>query len=125
LERSIHQRILPFERYFGIGYTYNRVGSGQTDNPRFNFVYSLNDYLVPGASLSYDLVRDRFLSMEGRFRFQSPSKCYRLEFSLSRYVCEGVSVDGFCQRFGIDFALNLTGAGFQGATDLPGAGASR
>jgi LPS-assembly protein len=118
LERSLHQRILPFERSFSLGYTYNRVGSGQTDNPRLSFVYSLNDYLVPSASFSYDLLRDRFLSMDGAFRFQSPSKCYRLEFSFSRYVCEGVSPDGFCQRFGVDFSLNLTGAGFQSPGEM-------
>jgi hypothetical protein len=124
IERTMHQRILPFERYLGFGYTYNRVGSGQTDNPRMSLVYSINDYLVPGVALSYDLLRDRFLSLEGRLRFQSPSKCYRLEFSMSRYACEGVSADGFCQRFGVDFALNLTGSGFQGASELGAAALS-
>ena len=123
LERSTHQRILQYDRSFGLSYAYNRVGS-QTNNLGASFNYSLNDYILPSASLSYKLPTGdpsnsaspgapaQILSEAFGLQFQSPSQCWKLALSLSR------SVDLPDIHFGLDFSLNLTGSGFGGVSDV-------
>jgi len=111
LERTLHQRILTFERSFNMSYSYSRIDSN-VSNAQGMFVYSLNDYIMPAVGSSYDFLTHSFFTANLNLTFQSPSQCWRFVASLSHYLGRpGVEV-----RF--DFSLNLTGESFGGVSDV-------
>lgn len=119
VDRSMHQQILAFDRSLGVGYSRSALTS-RTSNLTGNVTWSLNDYVMPRLALSRDFISGRWLALDSSLRFQSPSRCWSLEFAASRRVCD--RSPGFCFDFGIDLALNLTGSGFGGLGSLgPGA----
>lgn len=118
IDRSTRQRILSFDRSLSAGYTWNKVGctdegcpKAATSNLVFNVNYSLSDYILPSFSGSYDYQTQNLLRTAVNLQFQSPSQCWKLTLSGSKEI-------GQKPNWGIDLAVNLTGSGFGGATDL-------
>jgi lipopolysaccharide export system protein LptA len=126
LEQSVRQRILAFDRSFGLGYSYSKLGS-QTDNIRLNINYSLSDYILPSFAISYDLISKKMMEASGSFRLQSPSQCWRFDIGTQLYSCikQGEINTSVCHRVGIDFSLNLTGSGFGGITEAAASAINR
>jgi hypothetical protein len=87
-----------------------------------NAIFSLNDYIMPGASLTYDLLRDRWQQANTTLTFQSPSECWKLDLGLYQNPCL-TQEEGWCTNFRFNLSLNLTGSGF-GLSGAQGMGAS-
>ncbi len=102
LARKLKDGLLRFERSLNAGYTFSkltaRVSSLQTSG-----VFSINDYIMPKASLSYNLVTGSFALLESAFGvlFQSPSRCWQLELGLNRSIDRGA---GFLMNFSLNFS---------------------
>lgn len=113
-------RVLSFERNIGASYSYNRSNNqSQTQSVRLSTVYSLNDYIMPGASVSYDMLKSRWQEANSTLTFQSPSECWKLDLSYLQSVCPKVRPDdtGWCGSFRFNLSLNLTGSGFGSISD--------
>lgn len=113
LERSLRQRILNFDRSATLTYTWNPRRS--TDNLVGAISFSVSDYVLPSINASYDFFKSRFLGAGINLAFQSPSQCWKLNLSRTYSISPtgGPKLD-----FGIDLAVNLTGTGFGGATEV-------
>ncbi len=124
LEKAMRQRILAFERSFRLGYAFNKASGAQTHNLQLGGVFSLSDYFMPLGSLSYDFVSDRLIRADGTLSFQSPSRCYKVDLKVARFVCDRqTSTDrGVCSDYRFEFSWNLTGAGFSGLDNMATAG---
>lgn len=115
-ERGIHQRILAFERSFSLGYTYNRILCTNPDydpecgtsNISAGVKFSLSDYILPSASISYGLLTLKPFSYSVGLIYQSLSQCYRISGAVSfQSGRPGLDVK-------VNFDLNLDGSGFGG-----------
>jgi LPS-assembly protein len=116
LERTLHQQILSFERSFSIGYVYNIKREAATNILRGTLTYSVSDYVLPSVYVSYDLITKRYQEAGASLRFQSPSRCWRIDLSARGTICRE---SAFCiQRPAVDLSLNLTGEGFGGVGDV-------
>lgn len=106
IERMIRQGLLRFERSLSASYTFSkltaRVSSLQTSGK-----FSLNDYIMPRASLSYNLVTGNFALLDSQLGvlFQSPSRCWQLELGLNRSIDRGTGPV-------LNFALNFSGESY-------------
>lgn len=119
-EKGYRQRILTFERSVSLGYAYNTVGGSRTQNLYASAVYSLNDYVLPSISYSYNLIARRTANGAAGLRFQSPSQCWSVDLSGSIVPFPRQREDDprFETKVGFDLTLNLTGAGFAGFGDM-------
>lgn len=113
--------ILAFRRTVSMNYAYNRsTAQSQTQNFRASATYSLNDYIMPSVSVSYDMLRKRWQEANTYLTFQSPSECWKLDLGLNQSICEGL---GWCRNFQFNLSVNLTGSGFGGVYGGPVSGA--
>jgi LPS-assembly protein len=114
LERGIHQDILAFDRSFAASYAYKQIGADRTHSFSLGSSFSVNDYFMPVASLTWDLLTESLQRADGTLRFQHPSRCYKFELTGSRYVCPKQRAEdtGICFGMNVNLTLNLTGAGF-------------
>lgn len=113
-------RVLAFERNLGATYSFNRSNNqSPTKVATFSAVYSLNDYIMPGASLSYDLLRSRWTEANTTLTFQSPSECWKLDLKYLQKGCPKLNPEdsGWCGSFLFNLSLNLTGSGFGSISD--------
>ena len=120
--RTVHQRVLAFERSFSLGYSRSSIGT-RSSNINGSFIYSLSDYILPRMSVSRDFNAHKWLSVQSNVRFQSPSQCWRFEVGVVRRTCDKPL--GYCLDFGVDLSLNLTGSGFGGVSELATAATPR
>ena len=113
-------RVLAYERSVGASYSFNRSNlQSQTQSVRFNTTFSLNDYIMPTAAVSYDLLSRRWQEANTTLTFQSPSECWKLDLGYYQNVCpkERPSDSGWCSSFRFNLSLNLTGSGFGSISD--------
>lgn len=102
---TIHQQILEFKRSVSLGYTWAEADG--TENLRAGMTYSINDYIMPSATTSFDLTSHRFLYTLAALQFQSPSRCWRFTLQYETDLREN-------KVFSFDISLNLTGSGYGG-----------
>lgn len=108
-------RVLAYERSLGVAYSFNRSNlQSQTQSLRFTSIFSVNDYIMPGAAISYDLLKSRWQEANTTLTFQSPSECWKLDLGYYQSICEKIRPDdsGWCGSFRFNLSLNLTGSGF-------------
>ncbi len=102
-DRAVKDGLLRFERSLSVNYTFSkltaRVSSLQTSS---NF--SLNDYVMPRVSLSYNLVSGNFALLDSAFGvlFQSPSRCWQLDLGVINSIDRGTGPV-------INFSMNISG----------------
>ena len=115
IERSVHQRILAFDRSITASYNYNKLDCDRyncgTSNLTGTLNFSLSDFVLPSFSTSFDLNEHRFFSNALNIAFQSPSRCWRFTIGFIRHITTGPDTP-------IDFSLNITGSGFSGVSEL-------
>jgi LPS-assembly protein len=114
-------RVLAYERSLGVNYTYNRSNlQSETDSISVNGVFSINDFIIPSASIVYDKLSSRWQVANTMLTFQSPSECWKLDMGYYQNVCPKERPDdsGWCHNFRFNLSLNLTGGGF-GLTGSP------
>jgi LPS-assembly protein len=113
-ERGMHQRVLTFDRSLSLTYTYDKTavtnaflasvqGAHQvylTSN------YSINDYILPSAYMTYDFIVHGFDGAGASLMFQSPAQCYKIGPSVA-YTIQNNDIS-----YSFDFELNLAGSGF-------------
>lgn len=118
-ERATRQRVLLYDRSVSLTYALDRVTCTErtTDgkpcgngNIIGSLNFSLNDYILPTFSISYNSVKDLFNSFGMNLTFQSPSRCWKFVLTQNYQPTTG-------PVWGVDFALNLTGSGFGGVTE--------
>lgn len=126
-ESAIHQRILAYERSVGFAYSYSRAAGSGTNNPRFNAVWSINDYITPKGSISYDLVVKRLNETNLGLRFQSPSHCWRFDINFFQRIVPRDRPNEDPSEIGssFDLSLNLSGSGFGGISEVSNATISK
>ena len=125
-ERGMHQRILSFDRSLTFAYSVTRsecsTGAFCPSEGYFlsslittSMNYSLNDYILPTFGITYNLTSSQIAAGGVGVQFQSPSQCWR--FGVNTYFTRG-SNNELQAVYGIDFALNLTGSGFGGISEI-------
>lgn len=107
LERSLHQRILSFDRSFNLTYNYGNTVSSLTGGANF----SLSDYILPSVNFTYDLIKFEWINTFLGVQFQSPSQCWKFNIGTNYSLQTGSSLQ-------VDASINLTGSGFGGATEI-------
>jgi hypothetical protein len=126
-DRGIHQKLYSYDRSISVSYNWDQIGYTDpvgTHNVTFSGAYSVSDYLLPTAYLSYDFITHKFLNIGGQVQLQSPSRCWKFSLMLgydTNAVKQGDSnpLNGF--NFGTDLQLNISGTGFGGMGDLAAA----
>lgn len=103
LERSLHQRILSFDRSLSLTYSYGNAVSSLMGG--FNF--SLSDYILPTLNFTYDLTKTEWIGTFMGVQFQSPSQCWKFNVGRNYALQTGSS-------WQLDASINLTGSGFGG-----------
>ncbi len=106
LERMIRQGLLRFERSLSANYTFSKLTS-KVSSLQTSGRFSINDYIMPRASLSYNLVTGNFALLDSQLGvlFQSPSRCWQLELGLNRSIDRGTGPV-------LNFALNFSGESY-------------
>lgn len=99
-------RLLWFQRSISVGYSFSKLTS-KVSSLRGSLNFSLNDYLMPQLSLSYDLASETKALLESRYGIliQNPSQCWRLETALTQSIDRGYG-------FIFNFTMNLLGNSF-------------
>lgn len=114
-QRTVKQRILAFDRSLSLGYSYDKLNCTVYQCGTSNLVgtinFSLSDYILPSYSLSFDANIHDFLNQSLNLQFQSPSRCWKFTFTIFKPIQQGL-------QYNLDFAFNLTGAGYGGMSDL-------
>lgn len=112
IERSLRQRILSYERSVTLGYSFSKINSS-TSNLRGSFNFSLSDYFLPTGFVSYGFEPkpSRLFEAGLGLSVQSPARCWKMTVGEKYNSATGMT-------FEFDLALNLTGGGFGGITDL-------
>jgi LPS-assembly protein len=120
LERGLRQEILAFDRSFNLSYTHKQIGADRTNLLSFGSTFSVNDYLMPRAQLTYDLLTESLQRADAAIRIQHPSRCYQLELMGSRFVCpiQRAEDTGVCYGFNFNLIMNLTGSSFMGVDQV-------
>ena len=110
-EKATVQRVLAFERSVGMSYTYRKLESS-TSSLGAKLSYSLNDFILPTVGASYDFLKQKFVQANLKLNFQGGgSNCWRFIVDVAHSIDLGASI-------AFDFALNLTGSGFGGFTEM-------
>lgn len=118
LERGVHQEVLSFDRSVSLTYSFRRLDGTPVSNLTAAATYSINDYIMPGVSFSYDLLNnghfmDRFVTQSVSLQLQNPTRCWRVGFGVRRTQASGVFYDFVLN-------LNITGDGFESIDQLAG-----
>lgn len=103
-EHAVKDNLLTFDRSISLGYSFAKLTS-KVSSLQISANFSINDYLMPKGSISYNLVTNAnpvILEVRGSLLYQSPSKCWQTEVGLFH------SID---QHSGIIFNLALNVAG--------------
>jgi lipopolysaccharide assembly outer membrane protein LptD (OstA) len=120
IARAGTNRVLKYERSIGANYFVNRSNpQAPAESVRLYTIFSINDYIMPGASVEYNLAGSRWREANTTLTFQSPSECWKLDLGYFQNVCEKIRPDdsGWCGSFRMNLSLNLTGAGFGSVSD--------
>jgi lipopolysaccharide assembly outer membrane protein LptD (OstA) len=106
LERMIRQGLLRFERSLSANYTFSKL-TAKVSSLQTSGRFSINDYIMPRAALSYNLVTGNFALLDSQLGvlFQSPSRCWQLEVGLNRSIDRGTGPV-------LNFALNFSGESY-------------
>ena len=120
LSRGVHQGLYTFDRSISLTYAYDQHATSNTDFLALTGAYSLSDYFLPTAYISYNFVSHSFINGGVQMQFQSPARCWKLTFNASYdsgiYQQGNTSIfNGF--NFNFDLALNISGTGFGGVTE--------
>lgn len=125
LERSLHQRIMSFDRSLSLNYTYSRIGytgNDQTGSGAHQLTgtlnFSINDYLIPSASANYNFITHHLDTWGYGLAFQSPSQCWRISTAMTFDPTQGHVFSAPA------ISLNLTGSGFEGMNEISQGGSS-
>ena len=128
IDNARYTKLLGYERSIAIRYSRDRAVTGaQSDVVGGTIVYSLNDYIMPSVSATYDVIPHRdylgphnsqWLGVDTTLTFRSPSQCWMVgsTYSLRPYCPEG---SGSCSTVSLTWGVNLDGNGYNG---LPGGG---
>jgi LPS-assembly protein len=116
VDRGTHQRVLQYDRSFSLGYAISCLNPANayrcdTNNITAGASWSLSDYLLPSANVSYDFIQHYVSSTGVNLALQSPSRCWRLNVGAGFNIVTGAT-------WGIDLSLNLTGSSFGGVSEL-------
>ena len=124
-ELSKKQRVFAFERSINLNYSYDREATtSQTQNLRAVGAYSLNDYLLPRVTLSYDFVQDRWQEVGASLSVANPSQCWKFDVNVDQAVATNqlTGQPAWDTHVGFTLSFNLAGTGFGGLTEsMPGA----
>jgi len=114
LERATHQRILTYDRSVSVGYSFYKGinAPAPTANLSGSINFSVSDYVLPSASVSYSFITSQLLGASLGMRLQSPSRCWGVSTGLG-YTA---GLPGL--NFTFEWTLNLTGSGFGGISDF-------
>jgi lipopolysaccharide assembly outer membrane protein LptD (OstA) len=106
IERMIRQGLLRFERSVSANYTFSKL-TAKVSSLQTSGRFSINDYIMPRATLSYNLVTGNFALLDSQLGvlFQSPSRCWQLELGLNRSIDRGTGPV-------LNFALNFSGESY-------------
>jgi hypothetical protein len=119
LDRSLHQRVLSYDRSVIFNYTWNQITepvSDGTHDANVTLNYSISDYVLPSVGVDWDFVNHRLNTWTLAIQFQSPSQCWKI----------GTGISGSLTNHSFAppaLSLNLTGNGFEGAQDASNAAA--
>jgi len=104
--RMLKDGLLRFDRSISTGYTFSKL-SAKVSSLQLSGNFSLNDYVMPKAMLSYNLVSGNFALLDSMIGvlFQSPSRCWQLELGVIRSIDRGTGPV-------LNFALNLSGESY-------------
>ncbi len=101
----------------GVAYTYDRPGCREEDpacgisNPVVDLGFTLSDYLGFGISGNYNLLTKTFSGGSFSVGYTGPSKCWKVSWGTLYDPNKGWIT-------ALDLALNLSGSGFGGLTEL-------
>jgi lipopolysaccharide assembly outer membrane protein LptD (OstA) len=111
IERASAGNTLTYERSVGMTYSFSKLSS-KVSSLRTDLLFSINDYLMPSASFSYDLTSTSNKLLESKYGilYQSPSRCWRIDAAMTRSIDRGVGIS-------FSFGLNLSGNGITGYDD--------
>jgi LPS-assembly protein len=113
-------RVLAYERSLGLNYYFNRSsGQSQTETLRVSTIFSINDYIMPGVSLAYNMLAKRWMEANTTLTFQSPSECWKLDMGYFQSLgpINKEHPNGWYNSFRVNLSLNLTGSGFGSFSD--------
>ncbi len=125
-EKAIHQGVLAYEKSFTFGYGYNRLTCTAdslspcgTSDVTGTINYSINDYILPSFSIGFDQLQHSPDYAGVSVAFQSPSRCWKFSTSVGYTRATGWGWGG------PDLAVNITGSGFGGVSELATAAQSQ
>lgn len=116
IESGLRQGILDFQRSFGLSYNYNMLTTEVSDVVG-SVVYSINDYVMPSASVKYRLYEQALDETKTSLSFQSPSRCWKFTTTLKTNPVTVAQADGTTRLernygFAFDLTFNFIGTGF-------------
>jgi lipopolysaccharide assembly outer membrane protein LptD (OstA) len=105
-DRALKDGLLRFERSLSVNYTFSKL-TAKVSSLQTSAQFSLNDYVMPRASLSYNLVTGNFALLDSAFGvlFQSPSRCWQLDLGVINSIDRGTGPV-------INFSMNISGNSF-------------
>ena len=107
-DHQVKDGLLRFDRSLNLGYYFSKLTS-RVSSLQVLSKFSINDYIMPKGDVSYNLVEGntRVLESSAGVVFQSPSKCWQLDFDYVYTVDRGAGPT-------VNFALNLAGNSYGG-----------
>lgn len=107
-DRQIKNGLLRYDRSMSLSYSFSKLTS-RVSSLQAGLNFSLNDYVMPRGDVSYNLVQGntRVLESSAGILFQSPSRCWQLDFAYTYSVDRGA---GPTINFGLNVAGNSYGA---------------
>jgi hypothetical protein len=85
--------------------------NNSVSNLKASLGFNINAFIVPSFSATYDFNALKFQDSGAGVSFYNPSQCWYVGFNVVNTVGSGVS-------FQLNFALNLTGTGYQGVNQI-------
>ena len=101
--RMLKDGLLRFDRSLSLNYTFSKLTS-KVSSLQTAANFSINDYVMPKVSLSYNLVTGNFALLDSNVGvlFQSPSRCWQLDLGVIHSIDRGTGPV-------INFAMNISG----------------
>jgi len=115
LDRELRHQLYAFERSFGLSYAWQRVDRflDHTNKLGFNLTWSINDYIMPNFSISYDFRKHEVSTVSTLWTIRSPSRCWGFMVGFDRNSNKENSVS-------FEMLLNLTGDSFGNLEEIAG-----
>ena len=107
LESALKDGLLKYDRSLNATYSYSRLTS-EVSSLQVGSTFSINDYIMPKGAVTYNLVKEadpHLIEVKGSLLFQSPSKCWQVEFGMSHSVDKSSVITP-------SIALNISGDSF-------------